>query len=194
MARVVEIAFAHIAAIRDVCERPRRMLVRQREPVPVGRVQELDAICLRDLIPRPGRTVLEKAGARQEILAITRRESVDTAENRVIREFISLCQHRARAYERENMRAREHPKVRTVIDLRRNCERLEVCSPLSKVGGLVGVPRPNYVLQKDRRYHPLWVPVQALLASIASRVDLDWHCQDNGISSEARPRVGWGDG
>ena len=31
MARVVEIAFAHLTAIRDVCERPRRMLVRQRD-------------------------------------------------------------------------------------------------------------------------------------------------------------------
>lgn len=162
MARVVEIAFAHLTAIRNVCERPRRMLVRQREPVPVGRVQELDSICLRDLIRRPGRTVLEKAGARQEILAITRRETVDTAENRVMREFIRLCQHRARAYERENGRAREHPRVRTVVDLRSNCERLEVWSPLSTVGRLVGVPRPNYVLQKDRRYHPLWVQYDKL--------------------------------
>jgi hypothetical protein len=162
MARVVEIAFAHLTAIRNVCERPRRMLVRQRELVPVGRVQELDPVCLRDLIRRPGRTVLEKAGARQEILAITRRETVDTAENRVMREFIRLCQHRARAYERENGHAREHPRVRTVVDLRSNCERLEVWSPLSAVGLLVGVPRPNYVLQKDRRYHPLWVQYDKL--------------------------------
>jgi Domain of unknown function (DUF2357) len=162
MARVVEIAFAHLTAIRNVCERPRRMLIRQRELLPVGRVQELDSVCLRDLIRRPGRTVLEKAGGRQEILAITRRETVDTAENRVIREFIRLCQHRARAYERENGRAREHPRMRTVIDLRSNCERLEVFSPLSAVGRLVGAPRPNYVLQKDRRYHPLWVQYDKL--------------------------------
>jgi len=138
------------------------MLLRQREAVPVGRVQELDAICLRDLIRRPGQTILEKAGARQEILAITRRESVDTAENRVIRDFIRLCQHRARAYERENGRAREHLKVRTVVDLRRNCERLDVRSPLAAVGKLVGVARPNYVLQKNHRYHTLWIQYDKL--------------------------------
>ena len=161
-ARIVEIARTHLAAIRDVCERPRRMLVRQREAVPVGRVQELDAICLRDLIRRPGRTVLEKAGARQEIMAITRRESVDTAENRVIRDFIRLCQHRARAYERENGGAREHPKIRAVVELRRNCERLDAWSPLSAVGKLIGAARPNYVLQKDRRYHPLWIQYDKL--------------------------------
>ena len=56
MARVVEIAFGHLIAIRNVCERPRKMLVRQREAIPIGRVQELDSICLRDLIRRPGRT------------------------------------------------------------------------------------------------------------------------------------------
>jgi len=163
-ARIVEIARAHLAAIRDVCEHPRRMLVRQREAVPVGRVQELDAICLRDLIRRPGRTVLEKAGARQEIMAVTRRESVDTAENRVMRDFIRLCQHRARAYERENGRAHgaQHPKVRTVVDLRRTCERLDAWSPLAVVGKLVGVARANYVLQKDRRYHPLWIQYNKL--------------------------------
>jgi hypothetical protein len=161
-ARIVEIARNHLAAIRDICERPRRMLIRQREVVPVGRVQELDAICLRDLIRRPGRTVLEKAGARQEIMAITRRESVDTAENRVVRDFIRLCQHRSRAYERENERARGHSKIRAVVDLRRNCERLDTWSPLAAVGKLVGVARPNYVLQKDRRYHPLWIQYDKL--------------------------------
>ena len=162
MARVVEIAFAHLTAIRNVCERPRRMLVRQRELLAVGRVQELDSVCLRHLIQRPGRTVVEKAGGRQEILAVTRRETVDTAENRVIREFIRLCQHRARAYERENGRARGHQRVRAVVDLRSNCERLEAFSPLSAVGRLVGIPRPNYVLQKDRRYHPLWIEYDKL--------------------------------
>jgi hypothetical protein len=162
MACVVEIAFSHLTAIRNVCEQPRRMLVRQRELVSVGRVQELDSICLRDLIRRPGRTILEKAGAHQEILAITRRETVDTAENRVIREFIRLCQHRARAYERENGRALAHQRVKAVVNLRTTCERLEARSPFSAVGRLVGIARPNYVLQKDRRYHPLWVQFEKL--------------------------------
>jgi hypothetical protein len=161
-ARVVDIARSYVARIRDVCERPRRMLVRQREAQPVGRVQEIDAVCLRNLIQRPGRTLLEKAGARQEIMAITRRETVDTAENRVIRDFIRLCQHRARAYERENGFARKHKKVEAVVGLRQACERFAAGSPISTVGPLVGVVRPNYVLQKDRRYHPLWIQYDKL--------------------------------
>src|SRR5690606_4128132 len=42
MAQIVEIAIAHLAAIRDVCERPRRMLVRHRQLVSLPRVQVLD--------------------------------------------------------------------------------------------------------------------------------------------------------
>jgi len=167
MAQVVEIAFDYITRIRDVCERPRRMLVRQRELLPLGRVQELDVACLRDLIQRPGRTIPEKAGPRQELLAVTRRETVDTAENRVIRDFLRLCQHRAGAYVRENGRgntdrANTHQKIMAVTDLRLACKRLDESSVIATAGRLVGVGRPNYVLQKDRRYHPLWVQYDKL--------------------------------
>jgi hypothetical protein len=57
---------------------------------------------------------------------------------------------------------RQHDKVTAVVRLRQSCERLEVGSPISTVGRLVGAPRPNYVLQKDRRYHPLWVQYDRL--------------------------------
>jgi len=104
-----------------------------------------------------------------------RRETVDTAENRVVRAFIQLCQHRARAYERENGRAlqRHHSKVNAVVNLRANCERLDLHSPISTVGRLVGLPRPNYVLQKDRRYPPLWDQYEKLRRE-ETQVDNIW--------------------
>jgi hypothetical protein len=161
MARIVEIALNHCHGIREVCERPRRLLVRKREQLRLGKVQELDASCLRDLIRRPGHSILEKAGARQEIAAIVRRETVDTPENRVIRDLLDLCRRRARAYEREYFRAL-HPRVRAVWGLRQTCERLAEVSAIASAGKLVGPARPNYVLQKDRRYHPLWVQYDRL--------------------------------
>jgi len=162
MAQIVRIAFEHLAQIRNVCEHPRRMLVRQRELLPLGRVQELDATCLRDLIQRPGYSVPQKAGPKQEILAVARRETVDTAENRVIRDFLQLCQHRAQVYLRENAHAVGHQKTRAVDFLQRTCKRLDTVSPIANAGRVVGVPRPNYVLHKDRRYHPLWVQYEKL--------------------------------
>jgi Domain of unknown function (DUF2357) len=173
-ARVVEIARSYRSNIREVCERPRRMLVRQRELVPVGKIQELDETCLRDLIRRPGRTIPEKAGSRQELLGITRRETVDTAENRVIRDFLRLCQHRAVSYQREYPQpAPLHAKVQAVVDLRRNCERWDAASPISLASKLVGLPKSNYVLEKDRRYHALWNQYQ-LLRKEEDMVDKVW--------------------
>jgi hypothetical protein len=173
-ARVVEIARSYLSSIRDVCERPRRMLVRQRELVPVGKIQELDETCLRDLIRRPGRTIPEKAGSRQELLGITRRETVDTAENRVIRDFIRLCQYRAVAYKREYPQPTPlHAKVQAVVDLRRNCERWDASAPISAASKLVGLPKSNYVLEKDRRYHALWNQYQ-LLRKEEDMVDKVW--------------------
>lgn len=172
-ARVVEIARSYAPDIRDVCGRPRRMLVRQRELVPVGKIQELDETCLRDLIRRPGRTIPEKAGSRQELLGMTRRETVDTAENRVIRDLLRLCQHRAVAYRREYPQRPLHPKVQSVVDLQRNCERWDTSSPIAAASKLVGLPKSNYVLEKDRRYHALWNQYQ-LLRREEEMVDKVW--------------------
>jgi hypothetical protein len=173
-ARVVEIARSYLSNIRDVCERPRRMLVRQRELVPVGKIQELDETCLRDLIRRPGRTIPEKAGSRQELLGITRRETVDTAENRVIRDFLRLCQHRAVSYQREYPQPKQlHEKVQAVVDLWRNCKRWDASAPISAASKLVGLPKSNYVLEKDRRYHALWNQYQ-LLRREEDMVDKIW--------------------
>jgi len=62
---------------------PRRILKRIRTESPVSNVQELDSICIRNLAQRPGKTYLEKAGPRQSLLAVQRRTSHDTLENRV---------------------------------------------------------------------------------------------------------------
>jgi hypothetical protein len=60
-----------------------------------------------------------------------------------------------------------------VIGLRRNCEHLDAWSPISTVGKLVGFARPNYVLQKDRRYHPLWKQYDKLRRE-EEKVDSIW--------------------
>jgi hypothetical protein len=162
-ARVVEIARSHIAGIRDVCNRPRRMLVRHREQISVGKIQELDETCLRDLIRRPGRTIPEKAGSRQELLGVARKETVDTAENRVVRDFLRLCQFRAVAYRRQYPQPKPfHRKVQAVVDLQRNCEDWDKSSPISAANLLVGIPKSNYVLEQDQRYKVLWAQYQML--------------------------------
>lgn len=71
--------------LSQVAHQPRLVLKRVRDQIAVGRIQELDAACIRDYARRPGRTTVEKAGSRQKLLAIKRQTSADTLENRVAR-------------------------------------------------------------------------------------------------------------
>jgi hypothetical protein len=81
------IRLAQDASLRDklesIARSPRRILTRIRVQTPVGRIQEMDAICIRKYAEKPGRTAMEKAGDKQRLLAVQRQTSHDTLENRV---------------------------------------------------------------------------------------------------------------
>src|SRR6266699_4433910 len=66
-----------------ISRHPRRILQRERHETPVSRIQELDSACIRDFARRPGISPIEKAGPRQRLLAIRRREHYTTLENQV---------------------------------------------------------------------------------------------------------------
>jgi len=153
---IVEIAQKASARIEDVCMRPRRVLSRQREMHPVGHVQEMDAGCLRWLIRQPGRTIAQKAGTRQQVLAITRFEDSDTPENRVLLDLLKRAAAACLRYVKEYRHYPGHQYIRDVRQLRGLVSRLRGRSPIGTVGGLFGLPQPNYVLQHDHRYRPLW--------------------------------------
>lgn len=173
MALIYRVARHNQEVISAVCQSPRRMLRRSREEEAVDRVRELDSACLRDLIRRPGRTVLEKAGSRQRILAVVRRDTHDTHENRVIKDLLRLCKSRALVYERLYMKARGSERVRTVSRFRIHCQYLARHTPISEAGALTGMATANYVLQKDPRYSPLWKIYQKLLRE-QTAVDEIW--------------------
>ena len=63
--------------LTQIFDRLRKVLRREREPQPVGRVEQLDAACLRWLTRQPGYTVAQKAGPRQQVLAVVRRPCFD---------------------------------------------------------------------------------------------------------------------
>ncbi len=153
---IVEIARHAKNRIEDVCMRPRRVLSRRRELQPVARAQEMDAACLRWLVRQPGRTVTEKAGNRQQVLAVTRFEDCDTPENRVVKDLLVRSMAACRKYISEYRHYRGHQYLNAVRQLARMIGRLQLASPIAAVAGLVGMPQPNYVLQHDHRYRPLW--------------------------------------
>ena len=101
----------------------RSQLNRKAEMIPLGRIQEMDAYCLRDYVRRPGHDAIEKAGARQELMGIQRYQNFNTPENRFLKGFCNLLHLECREYqdreeakrlERAIDRFRQEPSVQAI--------------------------------------------------------------------------------
>lgn len=152
------IAKRHYGTIDAIVGNIRKVLARERSKVPIGRVQQVDSHCLRWLTRQPGYSPIEKAGARQEILGVVRRENFDTLENRVLKDFLRRCLALSSVYLRKNDKV-EWGKEATIIAVSRlkalcigALERPE----FEKVKDISSLPQPNYVLQQDRLYSRIW--------------------------------------
>jgi hypothetical protein len=127
----------------------RSQLNRKAEMIPLGRIQEMDAYCLRDYVRRPGHDAIEKAGARQELMGIQRYQNFNTPENRFLKGFCNLLHRECGEYkgigkgeaerlERAIDRFRQEPSVQTI--------------PRTDVFAI----KPNYVLQQNPIYRSFY--------------------------------------
>ena len=162
-ALVVEIARRHRFHIESVCRNPRVQLRRRRELQLIDRVRQLDTAGLRWLARQPGRTIAERAGPRERILAIKRFQSADTLENRVLVDVIRRSVSLSSQYQRHYRRYSGSDRVRLVRDLQYAMNAVLREEWIGGVRALTGVPTPNYALLSDRRYAPLWALWQRML-------------------------------
>ncbi|MBE3040823.1 MAG: DUF2357 domain-containing protein, partial [Chloroflexi bacterium] len=154
---IVRIARDYERDLVALAESPRRMLRRERQRTPVGRVQQVDSACLAWLVRQPGRTALEKAGPTQQILSVVRDEDYDTLENRVLKDFVQRSIAVADLYIREHSgRYSQSRRYKLVAGFRERCRLLLRDTPLVQVRSLPAVPQPNYVLLHDDSYRKLW--------------------------------------
>ncbi|MEO0750461.1 MAG: hypothetical protein AAFY25_01535, partial [Pseudomonadota bacterium] len=152
MAEIVRQARGMLPVLRDLEKRIRRVLRRHRELTPLDRVQEMDRASMVWLSRQPGRSIAERAGSSQRILATVRRENFDTLENRVLHAYTRLAADVAREWTREHPRAKDSVRYKQVEAFRKACRVLS--RTLSDLGVMIapaGV-QPNYVLMQDRSY------------------------------------------
>lgn len=74
--------------LQTITPKMRQQLRRRAELTPIGRIQEMDAYCLRDYTRRPGRNAAEKGGSRQQLMAIRRYQDYNTPENKLLIYFV----------------------------------------------------------------------------------------------------------
>lgn len=160
-ALIVDIAERMRSRLPSIVAAARRILYRERLMLPAGRIAETDTACLRWMVRQPGDTMALKAAAnRQRLLGIARRESFDTLENRVLKDFIVRCAMEGRRYDRtevgDNPGLRQSQRACTVRQYQNLCAELSRMALFDGVAAPPPVPQPNYVLQNDLRYRAIW--------------------------------------
>jgi hypothetical protein len=160
-ALIVDISIRMHGRLHQIVSAARRILSRERRMLPAGRVTQIDTACMKWMIRQPGETMAEKAAVNnQKLLGIARRESFDTLENRVLKDFILRCAREGNRYlntEVGNDSGLQQSRRATLV---RNYK--HVCTELCRVPFFENIaspphsPRPNYVLQNDGRYRGIW--------------------------------------
>ena len=156
--------------LKDLEKKLRRMLRREREKIPLDRVREMDRASMRWLSKQPGRTLAQRAGSDQRILAIVRNENFNTLENRVLRAYLRLAEIEAIEWLAEHRRANETKRYKSVEKLKKVVKVFS--SELIRLG--VGISdaniTANYVLAQDKNYKEVY---QSWLRLLRKRNDLD---------------------
>jgi len=163
MALIVRHAQKMQKVTQNLFEKPRHILRRLRELIPVDRVQQLDISCVRWLSRQPGTDVYERAGPRQRILAVQRHQSVDTLENRVFVDFAKRTKLSASKYSKRYEKLKKSERWILVDFYGRRSHRMGHELRAAGVSTIQHPVVPNFVLLQDIRYRRLWKAYLELL-------------------------------
>jgi hypothetical protein len=157
---IVRIAETMRTHIPETVSRMRRILLRERTMQRINRITEMDVPCMQWYARRPGISMAEKGGNKQELMAVVRRESFDVLENRVLKDFIERCDTECLRYIQNeidiNAHFKDSDRAVAVRQYREICAELIRCPNFKNVPCAMAGVRPNYVLQQDLRYSNVW--------------------------------------
>ena len=156
-----------IRCLEKLCRRPRRILERYRGKEHLGRIQQMDAACLRWFSRQPGHTPAEKAGPSQQLLAVKRREMFDTLENKVLNWVLEGMRRLATRYLRANAKYRGAGRCQEVKRLEAELLVLLRSEPICDVPARLPSPLvPNYPLLQNPDYRLVWSTYRRLKANL----------------------------
>ena len=154
---VSRIAQNQIHIIDAVLLKVRKVLRRERELTRIANVQQLDSQCLAWLTRQPGFTAAEKAGTKQKLMSIVRKENYDILENRVLKAVLKLCSSYCQRYLRQY--SKEFPDSDRIKAVKRlyGCAQIGLKQEvMGSINPVHGIPQPNYVLLHDQQYSQIW--------------------------------------
>jgi hypothetical protein len=165
-ALIVDLAESILQPLDYITSKPKKNLTRIRDQQRIQNVQEIDTKCLIDLCRRPGGTLPEKAGPKQRILAIKRKETIDVLENRVTLHCCKLLGTSALRYldSHRGISVVDSRRKSIVKSLYRASKRLPGKASFRGVGFLKKPCHyPNYTLLQNLHYAKIWKAYSQLI-------------------------------
>lgn len=143
-----------LPAIKRILAQPRTIIIREHEMVPVYKAQRIDSRSIEWLSRQPGRNVREKLAAQPHILALARKESYNTLENRLLKAM--LIQLKDLLFLKQSFGVSDEQSQ--IIDLIEQ----NLLLPLFKAIKPWQHMPPNNVLTQDKQYRKIWDSWQAI--------------------------------
>ena len=190
MALIVDIARKMQRSIGFTVAAARKILLRERRLLPVGRIEETDTACLKWYVRQPGETMAQKAASnRQCLFGVARRESFNTLENQVLKDFLLRCRKEAERYLAVEVgpdcAMQDSTKAKDTKVYAQHCAQLSKAPQFSDVTLPHYGVHPNYVLQNDLRYRDVWKNYLRLLRQ-EDEQDRMWDWQSRTWADVAR--------
>ena len=142
-------------ALFHVFESPRKEILRFHEQMKVYQAREIDSSGIIEISRRPGRTVREKIASKPSVIAVKRRQSIDTLENRLLKKLIVkltyILEDRNDVY---SELARENDDSELSILYSKLCRWLKT-DEADEIGEWQKLP-PNNILLCDKFYKKIW--------------------------------------
>lgn len=141
----------------------RKNLQNTRTLLPVDRINALDGKCLEYLMKIEGNSIRDKAQKNKlKLMGLTKIESYNLLENRVLKDFLHRCNQKASSYlvdfeefTKSDRGSNDHD-VQKIRIFKSRCSDLSNNTELENVPRQTSLPKPNFVLQKDPYYKKIW--------------------------------------
>lgn len=160
-------------AVNNILNMPRQTVSRVHEMTPVYLAQRLDSRSVQWLSRKPGNNLREKLASNPHILAMTRKISLDTLENRLLKAFLMRVLALLLDRQEAGIKLTEHQEG--LIDSIRKALREEEFIAIKPWQHMP----PNNVLLQDKQYRKVWRSWQLL-----NRLEDDCEQQQsNGVAS-----------
>lgn len=148
--RIYRIVSYSKEAVLEIMKHTQGKILREHAMLPIHAAREVDSTSVHWLSRQPGRTLQEKLAGKPYMKAVRRRFSVDTAENRLLKAFLSRLEQIL--FERRHVLSATENTCEELFASIRRWLRTENAA---EIGAWRNFP-PNNTLLQDKRYRKVW--------------------------------------